>query len=144
MTEHRTLIFTVAVLYSLDEKWRGIATSRSFDDILENRCGVNLHRAWLSLKREGLLGEFSDWFCYDPLYGGSNLRDILRVAQIRYLLIRLGGSDLSYHLDEVSPQAIEQLLRRENISPELVKQVSARLNFLLDEQATLVKSPTSV
>jgi hypothetical protein len=143
MNEHRVLIFVVAVLYSMDEKWRGMGTSRVFDDMLENRHGVNLHTAWLKLKREGLLGEFSDQFYFNTLYGASNLSDILCQAYVRYMLIRLDGNGFSYHLDQISPEAIGHLLRRENISLKLVKQVSARLNILLDEQAALVASPTA-
>lgn len=142
MYRHRMLIFVVSVLYSIEEKWRGIGLSQSFEDILRGRKGVNLHRAWYKLKTGGLLEEFSRNFYYDPLFEQSNLAEMLGEIASPYGLVRLGGSDLSYHLDEVSPETIKHLLEENNISVELVQRTSAHLNRLLNEQAARAQSPT--
>jgi hypothetical protein len=142
MYDHRMLIFVASVLYSIEEKWLGVGFSQSFEDILRGSEGVNLHLAWQKLKNEGLLGEFADNFYFDTLYGTSNLTEVLERVSGLYGLIRLGGSDLSYHLDEVSQSTIKSLLEEEMIPIELVQKVAARLNELLDEQTILAESPT--
>ena len=141
MYDHRMLIFVTAVLYSIEEKWQGIGFSQSFEDILRGREGVNLHRAWYKLKMEGLLGKFSKDFYYDHLFEVSNLVAMLEDVSGLYGLIRLGGSDLSYHLDEVSQNTINLLLEQNMIPAELVQKVATRLNELLDEQAIQAESP---
>ena len=143
MYDHRVLIFVTAVFYSIEEKWQGVGFSQSFEDILRGREGVNLHRAWQKLRTEGLLGEFADnFYFFDALYDTSNLTEVLERVSGLYGLIRLGGSDLSYHLDEVSQSTIKCLLDENKIPIELVQKVATRLNELLDEQAIAAKVST--
>src|ERR1700741_2526542 len=98
MNEYRLMIFVLAVLYALPEKWKGIRFSQSFEDILRNRRGVNLHAAWHQLRREGVLGEFAERFYFDPLYGTSNLSEIISQARSCYL-VGMDGTYFAYHLD---------------------------------------------
>jgi len=135
--EHRTIIFVTAVLYSMEEKWRGLGFSQSFGDILKNRHDVNLHMAWLKLKEEGLLDEFSDQFWFCKSRGTSVLWEMVNRAFFSHYLIRMDG-DGEYHLDEVTPRTVELLLRQVEISTESVQQVATRLNELLNEQAIKV------
>jgi hypothetical protein len=142
VSENRALIFAIAILYSLEEKWRGIGSSRSFENLLNGQRDASLHLAWLKLKKEGLLGEFSDEFYFDVLYGDSNLTEMLRKAQVRYLLVRLDGSEFAYHVDRVGPREISRFLRQENISAELVQNAAARLNKILGEQEKTATTST--
>lgn len=132
MISHRAVIFTVAVLYSLEERWRGVGSSKSFEKILKNWPRTDLHKAWNQLKAEGLLGEFSEEFTYDPLYGLTNLE--LCLSQVsRYLLIRMDGADFCYHIDVLDDVAIAVLLERNNVDPTHVDRAASRLNALLQE-----------
>jgi hypothetical protein len=143
MPEHKTLIFVLAVLYSMDQERRGIGPSESFENVLQNRRGVNLHRAWLKLKREGLLGKFGQDFDYDPLYDVSSfLTKILSEACVSYLLIRLDGTNFAYHLDQVSSDDMRRFLQQGKIPEKQVQKAAARMNELLDEQASIAKSST--
>lgn len=134
-SEHRTMMFVLGVLYSMKKEWKGIGSSELFEDILTNRRGVNLHIAWLRLKKEGMLGEFSDEFYFDTYHGDSSLTHILSVAVVHYHLVRLGGSDLCYHLDAVSPEVMNKFLRDEQIEIETIQVITYFLNRLLDKQA---------
>jgi hypothetical protein len=140
MVKHRILIFVVSVLYSLAEKWRGKRSSESFEEILSGQNGVDLNLAWSRLRKDNLLVEFENEF---DLYASIFLKQILREAQVTYHLVRLGGNDLKYHLDAVSPNVIRVLLKRQKISIEFVQNVATRLNALLDEQERTAKSSTA-
>jgi len=139
--EHKTVIFVTAVLYSMEEKWRGLDSSQSFEDILRNRHGLSLHRAWLKLKEEGRLGVFTNQFWFANSGGTSVLCEIVARAYTSHGLIRVDGDSFRYHLDEITPRTLELLLRQEDIAPELVQRVAARLNELLNEQATKANKP---
>ena len=139
--DHRTVIFVIAVLYSMEERWRGLESSQSFEDILRNRHGISLHRAWLRLKEEGLLGEFTNQFWFANSGGTSVLWVIVGQAFALHHLIRMDGRG-GYHLDEATPHTIEVLLRQVEIPIELVQKVATRLNQLLNEQTSnALKSP---
>jgi hypothetical protein len=143
MVEQKTLVFVIAVLYSLKEKWRGIGFSESFENTLRGRCGVNIHTAWLRLKKDGILGEYGNEFQFDTLYEVSNLSEILSDA-VGSGLVRLGGSDLCYHLDHVSPEVLKILTERQNISGEMSSAVAQRLNELLEEQERSTRTPVNL
>ncbi len=136
MLENKFNTFVLAVLYNLEEKWRGIGASSSFDDILNNRFKVNLHSAFLKLKHEDLLGEFSDIFYLNHLYMTSNLTEILSRLTFNKS-VRLDGDLYQYHLDQLRTEFImDKLLPIANIPKELVLKASKRLNELLNEQET--------
>ncbi len=134
LREHKTIVFIVAVLYSLDDKWRGIGSSNSFEKILFGTHGPNIHSAWKQIVDSGILGEFGKDFDFDPLYSGSNLSHTIQMAVNPYGLIRLGGSDLSYHVDLLSEFEIENLLDENDIDEDFVDEVAFRLSSLLEQE----------
>ncbi len=133
-TKYKTIVFVVAVLYSIDEKWRGIRFSQSFEDILKNRSGVNLQAAWQSLKEEGFLCQFADDFKFDFLHGRSNLGEIVAEAYLPYSLIRLDSTNFAYHLDFITERTINVLLEKEKFPIEIIRVIATRLNKILEEQ----------
>ena len=139
MSEYRTMIFVLGVLYYLPEKWRGIRFSQSFHDILKGRRGVNLNLAWFMLKKEKLLGEFGGYFYYDSLYGMSNLNEIMNCAY-DYLLVRKDGTNFAYHLDAVSQKVINRFLQEQKIEIETIQVTAYFLSRLLDKQADTAES----
>lgn len=137
MSDYKTLIFVVAVLHSLPEKWRGIGRSQAFEEILRARKGVNLHTAWFLLQEEGLTGEFFPDFVLHPLYERSNLDQVLAQG-VRHLLVRPG-----WHLDLLDEESQERMMRNEGIPNDAVMLASARLNEILEEQEAESRSPAN-
>lgn len=139
-------MFVAGVLYSLDEKWRGVGNSRSFEDILRGdingKKGVSLIRTWMKLCEENALGEFSKEFDFDPLYGTSTTLQLALARAASCGWIRQGGTDTFYHVDVFTPSLVKVYLKRFNISPELVQSAANKLNTLLAEQEEALKPPT--
>lgn len=141
----KIVAFVVAVLYSLEDKWRGIGLSASFEYIVSRSKYTSLHSAWFKLYKEGLLGEFlADFSDFDPLFGTSATLNRILAKAFSYGWIRLGGTDLCYHLDVLKPDEILRFLKMYDIQVETVEKTAVRLNALLDEQEKAATPPTQV
>ncbi len=125
---NREMTFVVAVLYSLPEKWRGVGRSFSFEDVQDR-----LHLAWHRLYQEGLLGEFGESFSFDALCGSDSLGQALRTAAVDGL-IRIGGSDMAYHVDVLKPDQIDRMLESCVIDRSAVTTAVKRLEAILEEK----------
>ena len=139
--DHKAAVFTIAVLYAMDEKWKGIGESDSFQHILDNTNWVNIDNAWFVLSKERLLDEFE----MDYLMHRGNYFNLV----LRYLsdpvdgLVRQDGDDFCYHLDIAEPAVIKYLLEHCGIRIGLVEKAATRLNQLLQQEEDIIKSSTS-
>ena len=112
--EYRCVAFVVSVLYSMEEKWR-----ENFDALTRTNQTVNLHRAFYHLHKQGLLGEFSRDFSFDPLYGKcETLENALSLAY-SYNLIGMDGTYFYYHLDQILHRALPIFMRQNGFDTEI-------------------------
>jgi hypothetical protein len=105
-----------------------------FDSFITNgRIDTVLHR----MITQGL---FPEWFCdeltFDPLYGRINgLRHKLAIASAD-LLIRIDGTTLQYHLENLEPEEISRLRESIDLDAEYVASLTHHMNErLLDTAA---------
>lgn len=129
---HRTVVFVIAVLYGLDEERRGVDMSPSFSNLLRSSQRPNLHLAWLKLKKEGLLGEFAEEFCFDPLYGKMNELELAISTAVRSMLVRQDGTRFDYHLDALEREDADNIARAAHIPQALVEKARTELNRFLN------------
>jgi len=117
----------IACLYRLEEKVKD-----RFEECLQY-CWLD--RALHKMLEEKLFPEwFADPFHYDPLYGRLNgLRDCLALA-VRNLILRVDGTQFRYHLDQVSIEVTDHLLKDIPFEKEKAQELANRLNELLLQQ----------
>ena len=139
--DHNAAVFTVAVLYSMNEKWRGIGESDSFQRILDNTNWVNIDNAWSVLSREKLLGEFEmDYLMHRGNYFNLVLRHL---SDPIGGLVRQDDDNFCYHLDIAEAVTIQYLSEHCGIRIGLVEKAATRLNQLLQQEEDIIKSSTS-
>ena len=128
--ELRVIFFVIILFYRLDKKWLN-----QFEDILADRNGVSLHRAFWKLKKGGYLSGYdSIEFCFDPLFQKVGGLEYILSSGVQFGLIRLDGTSLTYHLDILDERTLEMFIKSEAIPLDILNTAVARLNLSLKAQ----------